>query len=113
MRSERGGKLNALRFSARKSGSKPVEGEVIEADFIEKLQARADFFEDFLGDCCLRGGKNQRGKESASFFYCELAEFGDRAAYNANGARFRAKTCAAALRARGVTTIAAEKNAHV
>src|SRR5580765_2025321 len=113
MRSERSGELNALGFSARKSGSKPVEGEVIEANFIEKLQARPDFFEDFLCNRRLCGGQNQGGKKSASFFYCELAEFGDRAACDANGPRFRAKTSAAAVRAGGITAIAAEKNAHV
>src|SRR5579859_270620 len=113
MRPERSGELNALGFATRKSGGKPVEGKVIEAHFIEKLQACADFFEDFLGNFRLRGGQNQGGKESSGFFYCELAEFGDRAACDANGASFGAKTCAAALRARRIATIAAEKNADM
>ena len=50
MRAERSGELNALRFAAGESGSKAIEREVIEADFIEKLQTGADFFEDFFSD---------------------------------------------------------------
>ena len=53
MRAERSGELNALRFAAGECRSKAVEREVIEADFIEKLQAGADFFEDFFCDFCL------------------------------------------------------------
>ena len=50
MRAERSGELNALRFAAGKSRGKAIERQVVEADFIEELQAAANFFQDFLGD---------------------------------------------------------------
>ncbi len=54
MGAERGGQLDALRFAAGERGGEAVESEVIEADFIEELQAGANFFEDFIGDFGLR-----------------------------------------------------------
>ena len=54
MRAERGGELDALRFAAGERGGEAIEREVVEADFIEELQARANFFENFLGDFRLR-----------------------------------------------------------
>ena len=50
MRTERGGKLDALRFAAGKCGGEAIERQVIEANFIEELQARANLFQDFVGD---------------------------------------------------------------
>src|SRR3954467_8480457 len=43
VRTERSGQLDALRFAAREGGGQAVEGQVIEADFVQKLQASADF----------------------------------------------------------------------
>ena len=54
MRTERRGELDALRFAAGKRGGQTVERQVIEADFVEKLQARADFVQNFVGDFGLR-----------------------------------------------------------
>src|SRR5208337_5374380 len=48
MRTQRRGQLDALRFSSRESGGQAVEGEVVEADFVEKLQAGANLFQDFI-----------------------------------------------------------------
>ena len=42
MRTQRRGQLDALRFPARESGGQAVEGEVVETDFVEKLQAGAN-----------------------------------------------------------------------
>ncbi len=47
---ERGGELDALRFAAGERGGEAVEGEVVEADLVEEVDALADFFEDFAGD---------------------------------------------------------------
>ena len=55
MRAERRGELDALRFAAGERGGEAVEREVVEADFVEESQARADFFEDFVGDVGLLG----------------------------------------------------------
>ena len=49
-RAERGCELNALRFAAGERGGEAVEGEVVEADLVEEVDALADFFQDFAGD---------------------------------------------------------------
>ena len=49
-RAERGGELDALRFAAGERGAEAVEGEVVEADFVEEVDALADLFEDLAGD---------------------------------------------------------------
>ena len=54
MRAERSGQLNALRFAAGEGRSEAIERKVVETDFIEKLQPRANFLEDFVGDFGLR-----------------------------------------------------------
>ena len=47
---ERCGELDALGFAAGEGGAEAIEGEVVEADFVEEVDALADFFEDFAGD---------------------------------------------------------------
>ena len=47
MRAERSGQLDALRFAAGERGGEAIEGEVVEADFIEKLQAACGFLRGF------------------------------------------------------------------
>ncbi len=54
MRAERRGELDALGFAAGERGGEAVEREVVEADFVEELEARANFVEDFVGDFRLR-----------------------------------------------------------
>ena len=49
-RAERSGELDALRFAAGERGAEAVEREVVEADFVEEVDALADFFEDLAGD---------------------------------------------------------------
>ena len=49
-RAERCGELDALRFAAGERGGEAVEGEVVEADLDEEVDALADLFEDFAGD---------------------------------------------------------------
>ncbi len=77
VRAERRGELNALRFAARKRRGKALERQVVEADFVEKLQARTDFVQNFVGDFCLRGRELERAEEHARLFHRELANFGD------------------------------------
>jgi len=60
-------------FPARESGGKAVEGEVVEANFVEKLKARANLLENFVGNFGLRFGKAQLQEKLARFFYGELA----------------------------------------
>ena len=52
-RAERCGELDALRFAAGERGGEAVEGEVVEADLVEEVDALADLFEDLSGDFCL------------------------------------------------------------
>jgi hypothetical protein len=55
MRAKRGSQLNPLGFAARKRGGEAVERKVVEANFIEKLEAGADFIENLVGDFRLGG----------------------------------------------------------
>ena len=50
---ERCGELDALGFAAGEGGAEAVEGEVVEADLVEEVDALADLFEDLAGDFCL------------------------------------------------------------
>src|SRR2546430_1149426 len=113
MRAERRGELDALRFAAREGGSEAIEGEVVEADFIEELEATANFFKDFVGDGFLHFGQLQRREKDARFFDGEFADFGDGSVCNANGAGFGAKARAATIGTSGVTTITAQEDADV
>src|SRR5882757_8063697 len=113
MRAERGGELDALGFAAGEGGGETVEGEVVEADFVEELEAAANFFEDFVGDGFLHFGKLQRREKDTRFLDGEFADFGNRFVCNANGAGFGAKARATAIGAGGVTTITAQENADV
>ena len=63
LRAERGGELNALRLAAGERGGEAVEGEVLQADRVEKAEALANLFEDGAGDLLLHGREPQRGKE--------------------------------------------------
>src|SRR5882724_124333 len=113
MRAERRGELDALRFAAREGGSEAIEGEVVEADFVEELEATANFFQDFVGDGFLHFGQLQRREKDARFLDGEFADFGNRFVCDANGAGFGAKARAAAIGASGVTAITAQENADV
>src|SRR5271157_1849875 len=87
MRTQRRGQLDALRFTARERGGKAVKGEVVEADFVEELQAGANLFQDFIGDVGFPG--------------------------DAHGACFGAQARAAAFGAHGIPAETAQKDAHV
>src|SRR5208283_3839628 len=113
MRTQRRGQLDALRFPAGESGGQAVEGEVVEADFVEKLQAGANLFQNFIGDFGLRFGKAQLQKEPARFLYGELAKLRDGLAGDVHGAGFGAQARATAFGARGVPAETAQKDAHV
>jgi hypothetical protein len=47
--------LDALRFAAGEGGAEAVEGEVVEADLREEVDALADLFEDLAGDLLCAG----------------------------------------------------------
>src|SRR5208337_3545577 len=110
---QRRGQLDALRFSAGESGGQTVEGEVVEADFVEKLQAGANLFQDSISDFGLRFSKAQLQEEFARFFHGELAQIGDGFSGDAHGAGFGAQARAATFGARGVPAETAQKDAHV
>src|SRR5438876_100273 len=113
MRAERSGELDALRFAAGESGSEAIEGEVVEADFVEELEATANFFKDFVGDSFMHFGKLQRREKDARFFYGEFADFGDGFVCDANGTGFGAQARATAIGASGVAAITAQEDADV
>src|SRR5689334_23314027 len=113
MRTKRGSKLDALRFSARERGSQTVETEVIEADFIEKLKPRSNFFQNFVGNFQVAFGKLQRGKDGAGFLDRELADFGDGFSSDTDGAGFGSQASSTAFRASGITAEATEKDTNV
>src|SRR3974390_363585 len=59
MRAERGGPLDALRFAAGESRGETIECEIVQANLVEKLQTRSNFFEDFVRDLRLGGSELQ------------------------------------------------------
>ena len=113
MRAERSRELDALRFAAGKRRGEALEREVVEADFVEKLQARANFVENFVGDFRLRRRELQRAEEDARFFDGELADFGDGFAGDPYRASFGTQARAAAIGASSVSAIAAQEHADV
>src|SRR5256886_1630044 len=113
MRAEGRRELNPLRFSPRESGRQTVERKVIEANLVEKLQARANFLENFVRDFHVSLGELQRGKENARFFDGELANLGDSFSRDADGASFGAQASSATIRASGIPAEAAKENADV
>src|SRR5258707_1535504 len=113
MRAQRRRKLNALRFPARQRGGQAVQREIIEADLVQKLQPRAHFLQNLVGNLGLRFRELQLREKHARFFHRELADVRDGFSGHVNSASFRAQPCAAAFRARSVTAIAAEKNPHM
>ena len=76
-RAERCGELDALRFAAGERGGEAVEGEVVEADLDEEVDALADLFEDFAGDLGLRGGELQVVEEGLGGGDGEGGDFAD------------------------------------
>src|SRR5947208_9836973 len=113
VRAERGRKLNALRFTARERGREAVEREVVQTHFIQKLQARAYLFEDFVCDFQLRLGKLHTRKKPARFLDRKLADIRDGFPRDPHGSRFGAQTRAAALGTAGVAAVAAQKHTHM
>src|SRR3974390_273341 len=113
MRAERRGELDALRLAAGECGGKAVESEVVQADFVEELEAGTNLLEDFVGEFCLHRGETQLRNEFPRFFHGELAEVGDRVAGDAHGPGFGAQAGAAAVRAGGVTAVTAQEHADV
>src|SRR5882724_10896384 len=113
MRTQRSGELNALGLAAREGRRQAVEGEVVEADFVEELKAGADFFEDLVGNFGLRFGEMQIREEDSRFFYREFADLGYGLPGHANGTRFHAQAGSCAVRAKGVAPVSAQKNADM
>ena len=113
MRAERSGELDALGFAAGESRGQAIEGEIVEADFIEKLKTRANFLEDFFSDLVLCFGKREGREKRARFLDGKLAKLGDGMAGDADGAGFGAQAGSAAIRASGIPAIAAQKDADV
>ncbi len=109
MRTKRSGQLDALRFTARKCGGEAIKREVIEADFIEELQAGANLFQNFVGDFCLRRRELQAAKICSGGFNRELAQISDVLSVDTDGAGFGAKPGTTAIGAGGIASIAAEE----
>jgi hypothetical protein len=49
-RSKRCRQLNALRFAAGERGREAIQGEVVEANLVKKVNALTDLFENFPSD---------------------------------------------------------------
>src|SRR5258708_6219563 len=113
MRTERRCELDPLRFSAGERGGQPVEREVIEAHFIQKLQPRSNLFQNSVRDFQVPFGELQLGKESARFFNGELAHLGDGFSRHAHGAGLGAQTSSATFRTPRITSESAEENADM
>src|SRR5215469_11317106 len=110
MRTKGGSQLDALGLPAGKRGRKPVQREVIEPDFVQKLQPRANLFEDFVRNFGLRLRQLEGGEERAGFFHRQLADFCDGLRSNAHRSSLRPQSGAAAVWTKRIAPIPAEKH---
>ena len=62
MRAEGSRELDALRLAAGKCGSKAVQRQVVQADFVEKAKALANLFENLVGDGGLLDAQFEAGR---------------------------------------------------
>src|SRR6266581_2328656 len=113
MRTEGGGKLDALRFPARKRGSQAVQGEIIQSDLIQKLQTSANFLQDFVGNLQLRLGELQTREESARLLDRKLADIGDGFSRDAHRSRFGAQARSTAFGTGCIPAVTAQENPDV
>ena len=102
-----------MRLAARKRGGQPVEREVFEADFVQILQARADFFQQFVGHRHLKRRQVNLVEEAAGLPNRHAADVGDGLAVDADVRSFGTQPSAPALGAERVAAVAAEKDPHV
>ena len=112
-RAERGGQLNALRLAAGERGGKAVEGEVFQADRVEKSEPLANLFEDRAGDLLLHGREPQRAEELLGLGDGERGGLADIQAVDADAARLGPQALAAAVGTLGIAAIFAEHDAHM
>ena len=108
-RAERGGELDALGFAAGERGSEAVEGEVVEADLVEEVDALADLFEDLAGDFGLCRRELQIVEEGVRCGDGEGGDLADVLAADEDGAGFGAQALAAAVGAEGVAAVLVRK----
>ena len=64
-RADLGCQPDPLALAARERGGLPVEGEIAEADLIEKREPARDLLHQFDGDQLLRGVKDKRREKLA------------------------------------------------
>src|SRR5271170_6919172 len=118
LRSERGGELDALRFSSGERGGEAVEREVVEADGIEEVQALLNLVQDASGDLFLHGRECERAEEAVGFGDGERCGIADVLVavvpiFDADGAGFGPQALAFALGTESVAAILAEHDADV
>ncbi len=63
LRTKRCGQLNALRLAAGERGGKAVEGQVFQADRVQKVEPLADLMENGAGDLLVHRRDAQRVEE--------------------------------------------------
>jgi hypothetical protein len=112
-RAERSGKLNALRLAAGERRGEAVEGEVFEADRIEKTEALADLFEDRAGNLLLHGRELSASKNSLAWAMVSAVAWQIFLPVDATRCAPRPSTLAAAIGALGIAAILAEHDAHM
>ena len=112
-RAERGCELNALRFAAGERGGEAVEGEVVEADGVEEMQALPDLGEDAAGDLMLRWREFEFAEELVGGADGHCRGFADVLAAHSHGSSLGAEALAFAVGAGSVAAIFAEHDADV
>src|ERR1035437_4799426 len=113
LRTERGGQLDALRLAAGERGGKAVEGNVFEADRIEKTQPLANLVQDWPGNLLLHRREFERAKEFLCLGNGERGGLADVLAVQAHAAGLGPQALAAAVGALGIAAVLAEHDAHV
>ena len=112
-RSQASGELDALRFPARERGRQPVQRQIVEPDVVQEFQALADFDQDLVGDGRFFRRQFERFKELVGLLDVQLHDIGDGFAGDPHVERLGAQARTIAVRAVGVASIAAQKDAHV
>ncbi|MNM75938.1 hypothetical protein D3C81_877410 [compost metagenome] len=93
------GQADALGLAARQGVGAAVQGQVVEADVDQELQALADLLEDLLGDLAAAASQRQLGKIAAGIAHRQGGDRRQGLVADPHVARLAAQAGAAAVRA--------------
>ena len=112
-RTERRRQVDALRLASRERRRQAVERQVVQAHVAQESQTLADFLQHLLGDGLFLFRELEAAEKRLRLADREGRHLVDRAVGHLHGARFAPQPRPAAVRAREIPAIAAEKDADV